>query len=207
MKAPYKLPIALAAVVILGAGWWLWSRYAAIGAAALEKTKAASALYVQERARSLIKPEDFSDSDTARQRKVFETFFEAVQSPNLVRMKVWDRNFTVIWSNLSDLIGQRFPDNHEVEEALEGKIEFEIEKLKTEHLTERQFQELGELYVPISGGRGDIAGVLEVYQPTHALRQEVKAEFLRSAALAAVVSAALYVVALLALRALKKKPA
>jgi uncharacterized membrane protein YraQ (UPF0718 family) len=105
------------------------------------------------------------------------------------------------------LIGQRFPDNHEVEEALEGKIEFEIEKLKTEHLTERQFQELGELYVPISGGRGDIAGVLEVYQPTHALRQEVKAEFLRSAALAAVVSAALYVVALLALRALKKKPA
>ena len=50
-------------------------------------------------------------------------------------------------------------------------------------------------------------GVLEVYQPTRALRQEVRAEFLRSAALAVVVAAALYVLALLALRSLKKKPA
>ena len=207
MKARYKLPIALAALVILGAGLWLWSRYAAIWTAALERTKAASALNVQERARSMLKPEDFSDGDTARQRKVFAMFFDAVQSPNLVRMKVWDRNFTVIWSNLSDLIGQRFPDNHEVKESLEGKVEFEIEKAKTEHLTERQFQELGELYVPISGGKGDIVGVLEVYQPTHVLRQEVRAEFLRSAALAAVVAVALYVLALFALRSRKKKPA
>ena len=194
-------------MVILGASLWLWSRYAAIWTAALDKTKTSSALYLQERARSLIKPEDFSDSDSARQRKVFETFFEAVQSPNLVRIKVWDRNFTVIWSNLSELIGQRFPDNHEVEEGLEGKIEFEIEKPKPEHVTERQFQELGELYVPIAGAKGDIVGVLEVYQPTRALRQEVRAEFLRSALLATVVAAALYILALLALRFRKKKPA
>ena len=207
MKAQHKVPIVLAAVVILAAGLWLWARHAAIWTAALEKTKAAAALEVQERARSLIKPEDFSDGDSARQRKIFETFFEAVQSPNLVRMKVWDRNFTVIWSDLSELIGQRFPDNHEVEEALEGKIEFEIEKPKGERVTERQFEELGELYVPISGGKGDIVGVLEVYQPTRSLRQQVRAEFLLSAALAAIVAAALYVLALLALRSLKKKPA
>lgn len=207
MKAHYKVSLGLAALVILGAGLWLWSQYRAITAAAIEKTKTSSAQYVQERARSLIKPEDFSDGDLVRQRKVFETFFEAVQSPNLVRLKVWDRNFTVTWSNLSELIGQRFPDNHEVEEALEGKIEFEIEKPKTEHLTERQYQELGELYVPITGGKGNIVGILEVYQPTHSLRQEVRAEFLRAAALAAVVAAALYILALLALRSLKKKPA
>ena len=207
MKAQHKVPIVLAALVILAAGLWLWSQYLAIMSAAIEKTKTSSARYVQERARSLIKPEDFSDGDSARQRKTFETFFAAVQSPNLVRMKVWDRNFTVIWSDLRDLIGQRFPDNHEVEEALEGKIEFEVEKPKGERVTERQFEDLGELYVPISGGKGDIVGVLEVYQPTRALRQEVRAEFLRSAALAAVVAAAFYVLALLALRSLKEKPA
>ena len=206
MKAQHKVPIVLAAVVILGAGLWLWNRHRVITTNAIEKAKTAAALQLQERARSFIKPEDFSDGDPVRQRRVFAAFFDAVQSPNLVRMKVWDRNFTVIWSDLSELIGQRFPDNHEVEEALEGKIEFEVEKPKGERVTERQFEDLGELYVPISSGKGDVVGVLEVYQPTRSLREEIRTEFLRSAALTGAVFLGLSVVALLALRS-RRKPA
>ena len=205
MKAYHKVAIALAAVVILGAGLWLWGRYEVIKTAAIENKKTLAALYIQSRARGFIKPEDFADGDPARRRRVFQAFFDNVQSPDLFRMKVWDRNFTVIWSNLGDLIGQRFPDNHEVEEALEGKVELEMEQEeKSERVTERQFEGFSELYVPISNAKGEIVGVIEVYQPTFSLREEIRTKFLRLAALTAVISSALYAVAMLILRFLMK---
>jgi hypothetical protein len=194
-----KTAIAVGAVVALAGGLWLYTRYEIVKAAAIENQKTATAVFIQTRAAALIKPENFSAGDPAAQRKVFEAFFDAVQSPNLVRMKVWNRNFTVVWSNLAELIGQRFPDNHEVEESFEGKIEFEIEKPKAENILERQYQELSELYVPISNAQGETVGVVEVYQPTFSLYQEINAGFRRRLVPALVVCLAAYLLILFVL--------
>ena len=194
-----KTAIGVGAVLALAAGFWLYTRYEIVKAAAIEKQKTATAVFIQARVAGLIKPEDFTGGDPAAQRKVFEAFFDAVQSPNLVRMKVWNRNFTVVWSNLPELIGQRFPDNHEVEESFEGKVEFEIEKPKTENVLERQYQELSELYVPISNAKGEVAGVIEVYQPTFSLYREINAGFRRRLVPALVLFLAAYLLILFVL--------
>src|SRR5262245_3057333 len=46
--------------------------------------------------------------------------------PEVVRVKIWDRNSSVIWSDEPQLVGQRFPDNDELKEALEGEVAVEI---------------------------------------------------------------------------------
>ncbi|HUM16616.1 MAG TPA: ATP-binding protein [Candidatus Nitrosotalea sp.] len=87
--------------------------------------------------------------------------------PEVVRIKIWDPRATILWSDQEDLIGQRFPDNHELMEALQGELEVEIRSLtKAEHGSERgTFSTLAEIYVPIrSSGTGEVVGVIEVYK-------------------------------------------
>ncbi len=87
--------------------------------------------------------------------------------PEVVRVKVWDRDATVVWSDEPRLIGQRFPDNHELREALAGEVAVEIKTLAgREHAYERpSFTTLAEVYVPIvSKTTGQVIGVVEVYK-------------------------------------------
>lgn len=204
MKRYQKVILALALLIVFGTGAWLYSRYSAIKSNAIEKKKTQIAGYVQSLASALLRAEDFSDKDSVRQRRAFQSFFGAIQSPEIVRMKVWDKTFTVIWANLTELIGQRFPDNHEVKEALEGKVEFEIEKPKDEHVSERQFQQLSEIYVPIRNSKEEIIGVIEVYQSIVSLNDEVKSNFQRVAIPTIIGALISYVILAFSLRYLMK---
>ena len=87
--------------------------------------------------------------------------------PEVVRVKVWDRDATVLWSDEPRLIGQRFADNDELKEALAGEVSVEIKTLsRREHAYERgQFTTLAEVYVPIfSKTTRRVVGVVEVYK-------------------------------------------
>ena len=87
--------------------------------------------------------------------------------PEVVRVKVWDREATVLWSDEPRLIGQRFPDNLELQKALAGNVAVEIKTLTgREHAYERgRFTTLAEVYVPIvSRTTGEVVGVIEVYK-------------------------------------------
>jgi signal transduction histidine kinase len=97
--------------------------------------------------------------------------------PEVVRVKIWDRNATVIWSDEAQLVGQRFPDNDELKEALEGKVAVEIQRLaKAEQRYERPgFSMLAEVYVPIfAAGTRNVIGVLEVYKTPERLFRTIR---------------------------------
>lgn len=177
MKNHHKAVALFAVFVTVGGGVWLYGRYKSIKADVIQKMKEDTASYIKNRAAALLKPEAFTDKNVITRNQTFKSFFDAIQSPELVRIKVWDRNFTVIWSNLNELIGQRFPDNHEVQEAYEGKIEFEIDIPKFEHISERQFRELAEIYIPIQDDKGELVGVIEVYRPAFPVDEEAKSRF------------------------------
>ena len=86
--------------------------------------------------------------------------------PDVVRVKVWDRASNVIWSDAAELIGQRFPDNPELQRALAGEIAVEIKPLaKREQASERAvYAALAEVYVPVTDESGRVMGVVEVYK-------------------------------------------
>ncbi|TAN44265.1 MAG: hypothetical protein EPN22_07200 [Nitrospirae bacterium] len=85
--------------------------------------------------------------------------------PDIIRIKIWNKDRVVVWSDDRRLVGQRFPDNDELIEAFEGKIASELSSLgKSEQKFERPYKKLLELYVPIKFPDGKILAVFELYQ-------------------------------------------
>lgn len=146
-----------------------------------QESKEKTVKFIEEKSKELIPEGSFEKGVTSEINLVFENFFNNVQSNTMFRIKVWDKNFTVIWSNLGEIIGQRFVDNHEVEEALGGEVEVEIKKAKGEHVTETPYANFKETYVPIKNNAGIIVGAIEVYESTEDIIAKIKSEFLRQA--------------------------
>jgi signal transduction histidine kinase len=88
--------------------------------------------------------------------------------PEVVKVKVWDREGTVIWATDPRIVGKKFPDNPELRTSLAGEVSVQLKPLqKAEHVYDREtFVQLAEVYVPIfaEGRPGEIIGVLEVYK-------------------------------------------
>lgn len=94
--------------------------------------------------------------------------------PDILRIKVWNKDMVVVWSDDRRLVGKSFPDNGELKEALEGEIASELSHLgKTEHEFEREYKTLLELYVPVRSANGKIESVFEVYQNLDPLYAEI----------------------------------
>src|SRR5207245_8872297 len=85
--------------------------------------------------------------------------------PELVRLKIYDAEGTVIWSNEPRLVGQRFLDNPLLQGALAGRITVkgEIGERKGEHVYEPN-PSLVEVYVPIVFQGSRVVGVVEAYK-------------------------------------------
>ena len=80
-----------------------------------------------------------------------ETFWHLLRLPEVVRMKVWDRQATVLWSDDDQLTGQRFPENPEVKQALAGRMVLTL-KTQREAAGEREqtpITRLAEIFVPV----------------------------------------------------------
>jgi signal transduction histidine kinase len=96
--------------------------------------------------------------------------------PEVVRVKVWDPTTAVIWSDTPALVGRRFPDNRELQQALGGEVAVAIKPLvKREHASERDSHAvLAEVYVPVVDERGRVVGVIEVYKVPERLLATIK---------------------------------
>ena len=105
---------------------------------------------------------------TALDERARHEFSRLMQGlPEIVRIKVWDRDATVVWSDEPRLIGQRFSDDDELKEALAGEVTVDIKTLEErENTYERpSYTTLAEVYVPIfSKKTGQVIGVVEVYK-------------------------------------------
>ncbi|MBI3779971.1 MAG: hypothetical protein HY278_02760, partial [candidate division NC10 bacterium] len=109
----------------------------------------------------------FTEPRLRREPAEYKEVFKRLSSlPEVVRIKVWDREATVLWTDDERLIGRRFPENPELKQALAGRLSVELKTLrKAENVLERErFTQLAEIYVPIpSKPSGEIIGVVEVY--------------------------------------------
>jgi PAS domain S-box-containing protein len=109
----------------------------------------------------------------------FDVFAEKVKhlslGPDIERIKFYNKDRVVVWSDEKKLVGQRFPDNKELDDAFNGEIASEISTLeKAENKYERQFKRLLELYVPIRlNASEEIKTVIEVYQNLDPLYEDI----------------------------------
>lgn len=117
----------------------------------------------------------FAAPAAAASRSPLESFFNHVaEMPAVARANVYASDGTVIWSSNPVMIGRRFAGNHELEEALRGRIVVEAGTVpKEEHIAlERDAggRRFTEAYLPVwDEARRGVIGVVEIYRMPDAL--------------------------------------
>lgn len=112
-------------------------------------------------------PGDLAKPMTGRRYRQFQAFVQqSILSGRTVRVKIWDPQGVVIYSDERGIVGKRFDVEDELRSALDGKLASDVSNLsKAENLVDRQhFSTLLEVYLPIRFGHGPIVGAFEIYQ-------------------------------------------
>lgn len=108
-----------------------------------------------------------ADLPGAQRDKLDAVVRRGIDQAVLGRIKIFDRNQRVVYSDNPDQIGQRYPSSHEVRTALAGRSDSEFASVvEREHHGERGLGLLLEAVVPLStdaDSRPD--GVVELYVP------------------------------------------
>ena len=114
--------------------------------------------------------------------KRIELALSSLGGAGLVRVKIWNRDGRVVYSDDPKLIGQKFPMTDDLQESLTGLTVADLSLLnKAENIDERGFGELLEVYTPVrQGGKPEIVGAFEGYYDITDLRERINnsAEFL-----------------------------
>ncbi len=121
---------------------------------------------VQQNIHLFLAPEHFSQPNYSKNKEAFEKYFSVLRTDEIVRIKVWTKDGTIIYSDIEELVGKNFADNHNFKNAISGAVDIKIERelTKDEQVYERQLGGLMEIYVPVRFNDGDVAGVVELYQ-------------------------------------------
>lgn len=117
----------------------------------------------------------FGHADPAANPDFLEFFAHVAALPDVLRANIYTPDQRVLWSSSPELIGQRFPENDELEEALAGEVvaNFDAHSDKAEHvLLGRSPREFVENYLPVHDRASQrLVGVIELYRRPVALTQ------------------------------------
>lgn len=82
----------------------------------------------------------------------------------IFRVKAWSRDGTIVWSDSREEIGQKFPGDPPLAEALTGRAAYELgESEKEENVAEKSKGSLLQVYTPVFRS-GSPVGVIELYE-------------------------------------------
>jgi two-component system, NtrC family, sensor histidine kinase HydH len=134
----------------------------------LEREWGATADFIRTEAQQNLTASDFADPASATAEARFRRLYQqAVMMPEIVRVKIYDGEGRVIWSDEPRLIGERFSNNPQLAAALAGRRTVNLEGAdeKNENVFERDQRELVEVYVPIVFQNDSrVLGVVETYK-------------------------------------------
>src|SRR5262249_17758795 len=160
----------------------------------LEREWTLTAAFVKKEAQVDLLPSDFAEWNTPAAQDRFQRFYHDVTlMPELVRLKIYDANMRVVWSDEPRLIGQRFTDNDELKGALTGRtmVNVEIDEKKGENV-HGQDRTLVEVYVPIVFD-GRVVGAVETYKSPDQVYARVRSIKFTVAATALLGASLLYI--------------
>jgi HD-GYP domain-containing protein (c-di-GMP phosphodiesterase class II) len=122
-----------------------------------------------------------ADLETAlsgeRYEQVDTLVHSTLLSADIVRIKIWNRDGLLVYSDDRNIVGEVFPIEEDLQEALGGEIVSEVTDLQgEENVGERgQYSELFEIYVPLDPADSqDILGAFEAYYDLSVLEPRLR---------------------------------
>lgn len=166
----------------LAIGWWIGGQ---LERGIIDRTASVTGLYVE----SFIQPHIESLANGAWLSDADKTQLDALLTDTtfgqqIVALKVWRPDGTIVYSPERALIGQSFPSDESLRNALNGNVVADMSSLDaSENVSEqaRGFSRLLEMYLPVRERGGErIIGVAEFYQLPTEIDREVAGAQLRS---------------------------
>lgn len=119
-------------------------------------------------------PAVFAGLQAGNAKAYQETFYHLSSMPDVLRANVYGTDRRVLWSSDQTLIGRRFDQNEELEEALGGKLVVHSgsvkEQDKEEHVElDPAIPYFVESYIPVRASGGPVLGVVELYKTPRAV--------------------------------------
>ena len=112
-------------------------------------------------------PSDLAHGVSAQDRKELDWVLSAFGRRAIARIKIWNQNHEVVYSDDPKLIGRRLAPSHDLLEALSGRAASDISSTReAENIGERKLGHLLEVYTPLrlrAGANPD--GAFELYVP------------------------------------------
>ncbi|HEY2990970.1 MAG TPA: ATP-binding protein [Candidatus Binatia bacterium] len=144
----------------------------------LDREWQTTAQFIRTETRQFVTPEDFTAPDPARVAHKFQTLHDQITAmPDLVRLKIYNPQGIILWSDETRLIGTTFENNPELQEAFAGEVVADVSSVeKGENVFEKSsFKKLVELYIPIFSDDGrTLIGVIETYKSADALYRDIQ---------------------------------
>ena len=185
--------ITVLAIGMLTIGSWVGHL---IESNAVNRTAAISAIYLESIAAAelhgwargeIVDKETHADLD--------RIFVYGPLHREVLRFKLWDIGGRIDYSSDHEQMGRRFPVRGALAAAFAGTVQGRISDLKEDdnQPEKTHWQQLLEVYVPIrSGPQGEVIAVAEFYLTVEKLKSDIRAAQLRSWALVALSTLAIY---------------
>ena len=102
-------------------------------------------------------------------KSVNALFNSLLNLPGVFRIKAWNNDGTIVWSNRSELIGKNFGQNHHFQVAASGTVSYNNKGYqKLENQSEQDSGIVVEVYAPVKVD-GKVVGVVELYENDEAI--------------------------------------
>lgn len=142
---------------------------------ALERAQSVTAEYLVAKARQSLAPETFQNPDLQRQKPLFEAFLHQIRTPEILKIKVFNAKFDIIYSTTAEDIGKKTDSANYRKALLENRVTASIKPPFSEqaNIDLYGYRQLMEIYVPISYD-GRIEGVIEAYFKMDGINQAIR---------------------------------
>jgi diguanylate cyclase (GGDEF)-like protein/PAS domain S-box-containing protein len=127
---------------------------------------------------TLVSGPALSDPSSARASAINDALQRLVATGNILRIKVWSLDGTVVFSDLAELRGRNFGVEGDLEEVFQGKVSTEFsDGSDAENVFERGLADhLLSVYLPIRApGSSAVVGAYEVYENAAPIQASIEA--------------------------------
>ncbi len=126
---------------------------------------------------------DFLPLPPAREAQLNAALLDSLSRNNIVRLKIWNKEHFVVWSDNKRLTQRWFPGDDELNKSFTGAVSTAVTDLRSpEELDDRANQRLLSVYVPLRVSADDhftddpsakIVGAFEIYLPYQPIAQSI----------------------------------
>jgi diguanylate cyclase (GGDEF)-like protein len=168
----------LSLVPIVGLGFFLARDLSqGIRGEAVSDARLIAKLTARLRVQPLLEPSDLrgplAPDDV---RRLTRTLRSELGPDDVTRIKLWNRQGVIVYSDDPSIVGSRFEPSEELEEAFEGEVASEVSTLeRAESARDRRFGDQVEVYVPLRfAGGTEPVGAFEIYVPYRSVAARIE---------------------------------